>query len=115
MIGNINREIFYYKEYFNDFRLKLDDKGKDRILQVLYLIKYLEIIPENYFKLVSGSKGLYEIRINLYNKSIRILCFFDSNDRIIILNAFTKKSRKTPLREIKLAEKLKKKYYDEKK
>lgn len=94
---------------------EVNENARDKISQILYLIKYLEIIPLNYLKLLSGSKGIYEIKINLYNQSIRILCFFDSNDKIILLNSFVKKSRKIPLKEIRLAEKLKNQYYEEKK
>ena len=42
------------------------------------------------------------------------LVFFDKGQLVILINGFQKKSKKTPRKEIELAEKLKKQYYDEK-
>jgi phage-related protein len=47
-------------------------------------------------------------------KNIRILCFFDDGDIVVLTNCFLKKSQKTPVKEIKLAEKLKGDYLKEK-
>ena len=47
-------------------------------------------------------------------KNIRILCFFDKGDLVVLTNCFLKKSQKTPAKEIKLAEKLKREYLIEK-
>jgi len=46
-------------------------------------------------------------------KIYRIFCFFDQGKVVVVLNGFQKKTQKTPKNEIKLAEKLQKKYYDE--
>ncbi|MCF8241614.1 MAG: type II toxin-antitoxin system RelE/ParE family toxin [Melioribacteraceae bacterium] len=43
-----------------------------------------------------------------------MLCFFDKGDLIVLINCFLKKSQKTPGKEIKMAEKLKKEYMTEK-
>jgi phage-related protein len=48
------------------------------------------------------------------NKNIRILCFFDKGDLVVLTNCFIKKSQKTPRKEIIKAEKLKKEYFIEK-
>lgn len=48
-------------------------------------------------------------------KNIRILCFFDDGNLVVLLNCFVKKTQKTPRKEIKLAEKLKREYLNEKK
>ena len=47
-------------------------------------------------------------------KSIRILCFFDDGNLVVLANCFVKKSQKTPRKEIKLAEKLKNEYLKDK-
>ncbi len=107
------RNFTYYKNHFEDFYSELDSRSRDKINQVLYLVKYLEIIPKQHLKLLKGSKGIYEIRINIINGSARIMCFFDTNDRIVLLNCFKKTSQKTPLRDIRLAKKLKYQYYEE--
>jgi phage-related protein len=50
-----------------------------------------------------------EYESNIY----RVFTFFDKGKLIIAINGFQKKSQKTPTKEIKLAEKLKKMYFDE--
>lgn len=42
------------------------------------------------------------------------MCFFDKDQLIILENGFQKKTQKTPKKEIKKAEKIKKEYFDEK-
>jgi phage-related protein len=44
----------------------------------------------------------------------RVFSFFDKGQLIILVNAFQKKSQKSPSNEIYKAEKLKKQYFDEK-
>ena len=44
----------------------------------------------------------------------RVFSFFDKGKLVILLNGFHKKTQKTPMSEIELAEKLKKQYCDEK-
>ncbi|MDP4107911.1 MAG: type II toxin-antitoxin system RelE/ParE family toxin [Bacillota bacterium] len=46
-------------------------------------------------------------------KNIRILCFFDKGELVVLTNCFYKKAQKTPAKEIKLAEKLKNEYLKE--
>ncbi len=43
-----------------------------------------------------------------------MLCFFDKGELVVLINCFLKKSQKTPIKEIKLAEKLKNEYMIEK-
>ena len=65
-------------------------------------------------KNLENTDGIYEIRVITTFKSIRILCFFDKGELIVLTNCFIKKTQKTPRKEIKLAEKLKKEYMNEK-
>ena len=66
------------------------------------------------FKHLEGTEGLFEIRIKLGSDIFRILCFFDEGNLVILLNGFQKKTEKTPKNEIEKAERLKKRYYEEK-
>lgn len=65
-------------------------------------------------RLKGNSTGLFEIRVEVGSNIFRVFCFFDKNKLVILINGFQKKSQKTPRREIELAEKLKKQYFDEK-
>ena len=52
-----------------------------------------------------------EFESNIY----RIFCFFDAGHLVVLLNAFQKKTQKTPKQELELAKKLKKQYFIDKK
>ncbi|WP_313790889.1 type II toxin-antitoxin system RelE/ParE family toxin [Allomuricauda sp. ARW1Y1] len=43
-------------------------------------------------------------------RSIRIFCFFDDGNVVVLTNCLVKKTQKTPRKDIKLAERLKKEY-----
>jgi len=108
------REVIIYKNYFLDFYKKQDVKTKSKIDYVLKIVRELDKIPSQYFKHLKGTNGLYEARIKLGTNIFRVLCFFDNGNLVVLLNGFQKKTQKTPKKEIKLAERLKKEYYDEK-
>ena len=63
---------------------------------------------------MSGSSGLFEIRVEVGSNIYRVFSFFDEGKLIILVNGFIRKTQKTPKTEIELAEKLKKQYFDEK-
>ena len=109
------RYIFYYKNYYLDFFEKLTPDTKKKFNWTLQLIATLEKIPEKYFKHLSSTKGLFEIRVENNSNIYRVFCFFDKAKLIILLNGFQKKSQKTSSNQIKLAEKLMKEYFDEQK
>lgn len=68
----------------------------------------------NSSKYLENTEGIYEVRVITTFKSIRILCFFDKGNLVVLINCFIKKTQKTPRKEIKLAEKLKQQYLNEK-
>jgi phage-related protein len=110
----IIREIFYFKGYYLDFFEELKPEVKNKVNWTLQLISIIDRVPEKYFKHITGSSGIYEIRIEVGSDIYRVFSFFDKGKLIILLNGFQKKTQKTPKSEIELAEKLKKQYYDEK-
>jgi len=108
------RQILYYKDYYLDFFGKLKPTVKKKFNWTLQFISVVPRIPEKYFKHLAGTSGLYEIRIEVGSDIFRVFSFFDKGQLIILVNAFQKKSQKTPSNEIDKAEKLKKQYFDEK-
>jgi phage-related protein len=112
---NRKRQLFFYKDYFNDFYDKQTTKVQRKILWTLKVIEDLERIPEIYFKHLEGTNGLFEIRVQSGSDIFRIFCFFDDNNLVVIGHGFQKKAQKTPHREIERAEKIKLEYYEEKK
>ena len=89
-------------------------KVKKKIIQTLDLIEEIEHVPETYLKHIADSDGIYEIRIKLSSNIFRVFCFFDDGKLIILMNAFQKKTSKTPKQQIKKAEKIKQEYESEK-
>jgi phage-related protein len=108
------RKIFYYKNYYLKFFGTLNDEVKKKFNWTLKLIATLDRVPSKYFKHIENSSGLYEIRVESGGNIFRVFCFFDRGKMIILINGFQKKSQKTPKKEIEMAEKLKKQYFDEK-
>ena len=55
---NSEREILYYKKYFIDFFMSLDDGAKKKIAYVLDMLKTQQRLNKNFVKLVRD--GVYE-------------------------------------------------------
>ena len=66
-------------------------------------------------KHISGSEGLYEVRIQYESDIFRIFCCFDQGNIIVLFNAFQKKSQKLPMKEVRKAIILKQEYIQSKK
>jgi phage-related protein len=107
----IERQIIFYKHYFQEFYIDANDKIKEKIGYVFRLIKTVEKVPEKFLKHLEGTDGLYEIRVEVGNNIYRIFCCFDKGNLVVLFNAFQKKSQKTPAQEIELAKKLKIEYF----
>lgn len=108
------REVIAYKNYFEDFLLGQPIKVQNKIYKIIEAIETLERVPESYLKQITGTKGLYEARISLSSNVWRVFCFFDKGKLVILLNGFTKKTQKTPKREIEKAIRLMNDYFNEK-
>lgn len=108
----MNRTISIYGKHFFDFYSELDEEVQAKIDYVFELVKSLDIIPTRFFKHLDD--GLFEIRVEFENNIYRIFCFFDAGHLVVLLNAFQKKTQKTPKQELKLAKELKKQYFIDK-
>ena len=108
------REVIAYKHYFEEFLLKQPTKVQNKIYKVLEIIETYERVPSTYLKAIVGVKGLYEARIKLGSNIWRVFCFFDKGKLVILLNGFTKKTQKTPKKEIDKAINLMNSYYENK-
>jgi phage-related protein len=67
-------------------------------------VERLEIVPPQYFKKLTGTAGLREIRAQMGRNSYRFLGFFDGSTLLILTNGFSKKQRKTPGQEVEPAQ-----------
>jgi phage-related protein len=110
----MNRQAYFYKNYFRSFYDEQTNEVKAKIDWTIDLIRQLPYIPQKYFKHIEGTNGLFEIRVDTAGNAYRIFSFFDEGNLVVITNGFIKKTQKTPKDEIKRALRIKKEYFDEK-
>lgn len=107
---DIIRQVVAYKKYFLDFYSMQPDNVQAKIEWTLNLIRVTKYVPEKYFKHLEGTKGLYEIRVEVGSNIYRIFSFFDKGNLVVLGNAFQKKTQKTPRQEIEKALKIMEEY-----
>ena len=87
---------------------------RDKINFVLQMVETQRMIPKKFFRFIEGSDGIYEIRVEIESNIYRIFCCMDEGALVVLFHGFQKKSQKTPLKEIKKAETIKKEYFKSK-
>lgn len=110
----MNRKIVFYEHHFIEFYQELDQKVKLKIKYVFELIKQVDRVPDKFLKHLTGTDGLYEIRIANQSNIYRIFCCFDEGQIVVLFHGFQKKTQKTPVKEIEKAKQLKKQYFESK-
>ncbi len=109
------RKILFHNNHFIEFYQNQDDKVKTKIQYVLELIKQVDRVPEKFLKHLTGTDGLYEIRVEYQSTIYRIFCCFDEGKLVVLFNGFQKKTQKTPKGELEKAISLMKEYFELKK
>ena len=113
---NIRQVI--YSEEFNDFYDSLDSRIQDKFDYGLRLIKTQYVVNKKFVKHLENT-DFYELRISISSDEYRTVLFaidnasFLQSKRVILLNSFIKKGTKQYKTEIKLAERLLKKYLED--
>ena len=72
--GNV-QECSEFCAAFGEFMDGLPQRVQRKVLQVLRIIEEIELIPASYMKHLSGTKGLYEIRIQMSGDAFRIFFY----------------------------------------
>ena len=114
------REIKFYKNTsgqcpVQDFIRALPTKEREKLLWVLASVRDIQMVPQEYFKKLQNTDGIWEVRAQHAGKAFRLLGFLDKGNLVILTNGFIKKTQKTPPQEIDLAEERKKEYKEGKK
>tara|TARA_R110002072_G_scaffold216480_3_gene373833 strand:+ start:1889 stop:2239 length:351 start_codon:yes stop_codon:yes gene_type:complete len=109
------RDIIIFQGHFKAFYDPLNDKLKGKINSVLFLVRIADRIPSKFFKHLTGTDGLFEIRIEYQSNIYRVFCCFDDGNLVVLFNGFQKKSQKTPKKEIAKALSIKADYFERKK
>jgi phage-related protein len=108
------RDIKIYENHFSDFYNQQTQTVKEKIDEVLYFIRVIQRLNTRFLKHIEGVKGLYEIRVMVGTNIYRIFCTFDEGNLVILFNGFQKKEQKTPKKEIEMAKKIMKAYFEKK-
>jgi phage-related protein len=111
----VNRKIIFYENHFISFYQKQNQKVKGKIQYVFELIKQVDRVPEKFLKHLTGTNGLYEIRVEFQSNIYRIFCCFDGENLVVLFNGFHKKTQKTPKTELEKAKRLMNEYHSNKK
>ena len=96
----MKREIIFHESHFIEFYQLQNEKVREKIKYVIELIKQVEKVPEKFLKHITGTNGLYEIRIEYQSNIYRIFCCFDKGKLVVLFNGFQKKPKK--LQQMKL-------------
>ena len=108
------RKIMLFKSYFKDFYVAQTQTVRDKINFVLKLVETQRMIPKKFFRIIEGSDGIYEIRVEFESNIYRIFCCMDDGAVVVLFHGFQKRTQKTPQKEIKRAEAIKKEYFKNK-
>jgi len=99
------RKVIAYKDNFIKFYKEQDLKTQKKIEFILDLVRFERQVPKKFYKLLENTNGIWEVRVITTFKSIRILCFQDKGELVVLTNCFIKKTQKTPKQEIRKTEK----------
>tara|TARA_R110002096_G_scaffold161174_1_gene327683 strand:- start:19916 stop:20158 length:243 start_codon:yes stop_codon:yes gene_type:complete len=78
------------------------------------LVRFERQVPKKFFKYLENTDGIYEVRVITTFKSIRILCFFDDGNLVVLTNCFVKKTQKNTGKGNQTCRETKKKYLKDK-
>ena len=108
---SVEKAIYLYetssgKEVITIFIDKLDDTTKARVRNGIRVLKKhgLELLKNRTVDKIARNPDVYELRI-VGKKQVRLLFAIYKSCTYLIVHIFIKKTQKTPLKEIKLAQK----------
>ncbi|WP_345980873.1 type II toxin-antitoxin system RelE/ParE family toxin [Sulfurimonas sp. HSL3-2] len=109
------KEIIFYKlssgkSPIEEFLDGLSAKEAQKVVWVLQLMEEESIVSTKFYKQLSNSDGIVEVRVQHGNNNFRLMGFEHNGTFVVLTNAFRKKDQKVPKKEIELAQKRKKEY-----
>ena len=108
----MKRTIITYGGYFERFMMTLNAAERRKIDYILSLLESGDRVPVKFIRLIRD--GLYELRMEFGGNCYRIFFIFDEGNIVVLFNGFSKKSQKTPQKEIDKAFNILKSYYADK-
>lgn len=101
------------KEFISSFLEELSEKNRARVFREIDLLENNgPALKEPHTKYLKN--GIFELRISIKESYVRIFYFYDKEKIIILTHGFMKKTKKTPVKEIKRALKYRQIYQNKK-
>jgi hypothetical protein len=101
-----------------EFLDSLSGKQAQKVAWVLQLVEELNYVPSTYLKKLVNTDDIWAVflskGVQVGGNIFRLLGFFDGDNLVVLNHAFQKKTQKTPLKEIKIAENRRKDYLSRK-
>jgi phage-related protein len=107
------RKLIFFKTYFFDFYENQEQKVKEKMDFGLFLLQYVKQVPSKHIG-STQEKNLFYLKVKQGSNIYRIFFCYDEDKIVVVMNGFTKKTQKTPEKEIDKAISIKKQYFDEK-
>ena len=98
------------KSPIEDFLDSLSSKEAQKVTWVLSLIEEMDSVSTKFYKKLTNSDDIIEVRAQIGKNNFRLLGFEDKGTFVILTNGFKKKDQKVPKSEISLAQKRKNEY-----
>ena len=108
--GNNLRELYFSNEFLEFYNM-IQEKVKIKFDYTMDIVRSEYVLSSNFIKHLENT-NLYEMRVSINTNEYRTLLFAIDNDniilstRIILLNAFMKKSTKDYNKQIKIAKQI---------
>ncbi len=105
----VNWNVGFYKsqqgyEPVNEFIKNLPTKDQVKVIWTINLLRECGIdLKMPHARAIECETNLFELRVQLANNIQRIFYFHYVGNSFVLLHGFTKKTQKTPKREIKIA------------
>ena len=87
------RQIIFFKHYFTEFYLAQANKVQEKIEFVFKILRTVDRVPKKFLDHLTGTDGLYEIRVEVGSDIFRILCCFDKGNLVILFNGFQENAK----------------------
>lgn len=101
------------KEFISSFLEELSEKNRARVFREIDLLENNgPALKEPHTKYLKN--GIFELRTSIKESYVRIFYFYDKEKIIILTHGFMKKTKKTPVKEIKRALKYRQIYQNKK-
>ena len=102
-----DRRIEFYKTEagkspVDEFLLGLPTKAFRKVTWVLQIVRSLPRVPAEYFKKLTGTEEIWEVRAQNGREEIRLLGFWHGGNLIVLTNGFEKKSQKPQCQKLQL-------------